>query len=79
MATLWPQEDMPWTESGMQPDLVINPHAFPSRMTINMLIESMAGKAGCLDGKFQNSSPFRWSEENRAIDHWGAKVTTLFK
>ena len=40
----WPCEDIPWTTSGMFPDIVFNPHGFPSRMTIAMMIETMAGE-----------------------------------
>jgi len=74
LSVLYPQEDMPWTESGMTPDVIINPHAFPSRMTIGMLVESLAGKAGSLHGKYQNGSPFQFSEEDRAIDYFGKQL-----
>ena len=70
----WPAVDMPFSESGIIPDVIINPHAFPSRMTIGMFVESLAGKAGALHGIAQESSPWQFDEEKTAGDYFGEQL-----
>eukprot|EP00668_Euglena_longa_P033150 GGOE01042677.1.p1 GENE.GGOE01042677.1~~GGOE01042677.1.p1 ORF type:complete len:1135 (-),score=406.12 GGOE01042677.1:113-3463(-) len=53
-----PAPDLPFNDHGMNPDLIMNPHGFPSRMTVGKMIELVAGKAGVLEGKLKYGTAF---------------------
>ncbi|KAH9410559.1 RNA polymerase Rpb2, domain 6 [Ordospora pajunii] len=53
------QEDMPFNDQGIVPDIIMNPHGFPSRMTVGKIIELISGKAGVLEGKIADSTAFK--------------------
>lgn len=74
LSVLWPQIDMPFSEQGISPDIIINPNAFPSRMTIGMLIESLVGKTGSLDGKIHNVRAFENYKNDDTVGNFGDEL-----
>jgi hypothetical protein len=64
---IFSQEEMPYNRDGISPDLIVNPHAYPSRMTIGQLIECLMGKAAACLGARMDGTPF----QNYNVDEIG--------
>jgi len=68
------EKDMPFTKDGIVPDLIMNPHAIPSRMTINQFLEMILGKCCCLSGHLGDATPFQNNEitdYTKLLESWG--------
>ena len=76
------QSEMPFTKDGIVPDIIVNPHALPSRMTINQLLEVVLGKSACLGGFLGDATAFQNNDirdyaklmEKYNYEEWGNEV-----
>jgi len=73
-----PQEDMPFTKDGLIPDIIINPHAFPSRMTVGHLVETVFAKLCTLEGSLGDGTvfmPFDLKDVSERLEKHGFEAT----
>jgi len=66
--------DLPFSENGIIPDILFNPNGLPSRMTMGLITESLAGKSGSIIGSFTDSSPFRYSGDRNSFGKFSEQL-----
>ncbi|MCL4383089.1 MAG: DNA-directed RNA polymerase subunit B [Candidatus Marsarchaeota archaeon] len=69
VSLLLPQEDMPFSSNGIIPDLLLNPHSLPSRMTFGHMLEMLGGKAAALSGQYFDGTPFSSNGKERIEEY----------
>ena len=71
-----PEADMPFNAHGIRPDLIVNPHAMPSRMTIGQIVECLTGKGSAMTGNFADCTAFS-NLRKGAVGYYGELLTNV--